>query len=152
MLSAALFAFLHHIMAFTFVAALVTEFVSIRDAIDEKTAKRLVVADALYAASATLVLIVGFIRVYYFEKGADYYWQNIPFITKLCLFVIIAVLSFYPSVEFLKWKKSLKAGVVPSPSLEKLRIVKLVIHIELGLLLLLILNAALMAKGVGFLH
>ena len=108
-------AFFHHIMAFTFAAALVLEFVLIRDAIDERNAKRLILADAIYAGSATFVLIIGFIRVYYFEKGADYYWHSTPFIAKLSLFVLIALLSFYTSLEFLKWKKSLKTDVPPAP-------------------------------------
>ena len=47
-----LFAFLHHLMAFTLVAALAVEFVLIRQEMTMPTALKLLAADAVYGVSA----------------------------------------------------------------------------------------------------
>lgn len=145
----AFFAFLHHIAAFTLVAALVLEFFLIKDEFNIKTARRLQIADIVFGVSAGVVLIVGFLRVYYFEKGAAYYFHSLPFIAKLTLFTLIGLLSIYPTVEFLSWRKSLKAGRLPVVSEGKRRLIRSLIHWELIAVVLLILGASLMARGVG---
>lgn len=146
----ALFAFLHHVAAFALVAGLAIEFVLIRDELTVRRARSLQLADAAIGASATVVLVVGFLRVFYFEKGAAYYFHSLPFIAKLSLFVIIALASIYPTVEFLSWSKALKRGEVPSVNPRKLRAIRAIIHGELAGIVLLILCAALMAKGIGY--
>lgn len=145
----AFFAFLHHIAAFTLVAALVLEFILIKDEFNIKTARKLQIADIVFGASAGVVLIVGFLRVFYFEKGATYYFNSLPFIAKLTLFTLIGLLSIYPTVEFLSWRKSLKAGRLPLVSDGKRRLIRSLIHWELIAVVLLILGATLMARGVG---
>lgn len=145
----AFFAFLHHLAAFTIVAALVLEFVLIKDEFNIKTTRRLQIADIVFGVSAGVVLIVGFLRVYYFEKGAAYYFHSLPFIAKLTLFTLIGLLSIYPTVEFLSWGKSLKAGRLPVVSDGKRRLIRSLIHWELIAVVLLILGATLMARGVG---
>jgi putative membrane protein len=114
-----------------------------------KTARKLLLADLVLGASAFVVLIVGFLRVLYFEKGAFYYFHSVPFIAKLSLFVIVALLSIYPTVEFLSWRKPLREDRVPIVSDRKVRLIRSIIHWELVGIVLLILGAALMARGVG---
>lgn len=145
-----LFAFLHHLAAFTLVAALVVEFVLIRDDLTIRTARKLQIADLVFGIAAGVVLVVGLLRVFYFEKGASYYGHSIPFVAKFCLFVIIALLSIYPTVEFLSWRKVLKQGQAPIITERKRRTIRSIMHWELAGLVLLILCAALMAKGVGY--
>ena len=104
----ALFAFLHHVAAFALVAALAVEFVLVRDEITLQAARRLLLADLVLGASAGSILVVGLLRVFFFEKGPDHYFHSAPFIAKLSLFAIVGLLSIYPTVEFLSWSKSLK--------------------------------------------
>jgi len=144
------FAFLHHVAAFALVAALVLEFVLIKDELSLKTARKLLRADLAFGVSAGVVLIVGLLRVLYFEKGASYYFHSVPFLAKLSLFVIVALLSIYPTAEFLSWRKPLKEGQLPMVSERKLRLIRSIIHWELAGIVLLILNAVLMARGVGY--
>lgn len=146
----ALFAFLHHAAAFALVGALAVEFALIRDDLTLRRARALQLADAVIAVSATVVLLVGFLRVFYFEKGSAYYFHSAPFLAKVALFVVIALLSFYPTVEFLSWSRALKQGRVPVVSPHKLRTIRRIIHWELAGVVLLVLCAALMARGVGF--
>src|SRR3990172_579770 len=107
-------AFLHHIAAFTLVAALVAEFVLIRDELTVARARKIQLADMAFGIGAGVVLVVGLLRVFYFEKGPSYYFHSIPFIAKISLFVIVGLLSIYPTVEFLSWGKSVKHGRVPA--------------------------------------
>jgi len=145
----AFFAFLHHVAAFTLVSALAVEFALIRDELTVRRARSLQLADAAIGVSATVVLVVGLLRVFYFEKGSEYYFHSAPFIGKISLFVVIALLSIYPTVQFVSWTKFLRQGQLPDVSPANLRTIRAIIHWELAGIVLLILCAALMARGIG---
>jgi putative membrane protein len=87
--------------------------------------------------------------VFFFEKGADYYAHNAFFIAKISLFVAIALLSIYPTREFLSWRKGLNDSRLPAIAAAKLQSIRGVIHLELAGIALILLCAALMAKGIG---
>ena len=146
---ASLFAFLHHIAAFTLFAALVLEFVLIRDALTVGSARKILLADMVFGISAGVLLVVGFARVFHFEKGATYYFHTWTFIAKLSLFVMVGLLSIVPTLEFLSWRKAVKQGQAPVVNPAKIRSVRSIIHVELAGVALIILMAAMMAKGVG---
>ena len=148
---AAFLAFLHHLAVFTLAAAVAIQFVLIRSGLDAANARRLSAADAVLGLSALAVLVVGMLRVFYFEKGASYYFQSVPFIVKLSVFVIVALASIYPTVQFASWRKALKRGPMPAVAPGKLRAIRKVIHWELAGIVVILLCAALMARGVGYL-
>ena len=143
-------AFLHHVAAFSLVAALGIEFILIRGDLTLGAARRLRLVDMIFGISSGVVLAVGLLRVFYFEKSASYYFHSAPFIAKLSLFVIVGLLSIYPTVEFLSWSKSLKQGQMPALTERKIASIRSVIHWELAAVVVIILCAALMAKGVGY--
>jgi len=143
------FAFLHHVAAFVLFAALVVEFVLIRDALTVGSARKILLADLLFGVSAGVVLVVGFLRVTYFEKGMTYYFHSWTFIAKLSLFVVVGLISIIPTREFLSWRKAVNQGQVPHVEPAKIRSLRSIIHVELAGVVLIILMAALMAKGVG---
>jgi len=145
------FAFLHHLAAFGLVAALAVEFILIRGELNLGTARKLQRIDMVFGLSSGVVLVVGLLRVFYFEKGASYYFHSAPFIAKLSLFVIVGLLSIYPTVEFASWGKSLKQGQMPVLTGRKIASIRSIIHWELAAVAVMILCAALMAKGVGYL-
>ncbi len=145
------FAFLHHLAAFTLAAALAVEFILIRGELNLGTARKLRLVDMVFGVSAGVVLVIGLLRVFYFEKGASYYFHSAPFIATLALFVIVGLLSIYPTVEFFSWSKSLKQGQLPALTERKIASIRSVIHWELAAVVVIILCAALMAKGVGYL-
>ena len=62
-------------------------------------------------------------------------------------FIIVALLSIVPTVEFLSWRKAVKAGAVPVVATAKLKRVRMIVHIELAAIVLILLCAAIMAKG-----
>ena len=146
---AALFAFLHHLAAFTLVASLAVEMVVIGGELTLEAARKLRLADLAYGISAGFLLIVGLARVFHFEKGATYYFHTWTFIAKLALFVTIGLVSIIPTVEFQSWRRSVALGKPPAVSATKVRMLRSIIHLELAGVVLILLFAAMMAKGVG---
>ncbi len=144
-----LFAFLHHVAAFALVATLAVEFVLIRGELDARSARRLQLADLVFGLSSGVVLLVGLLRVFQFEKGAAYYFHSAPFLAKLVLFAAVGLLSIIPTREFLSWRNGLKQGHAPVLSAQKRRRLLAVMHWELVGVVLILLCAALLARGVG---
>jgi putative membrane protein len=142
-----LFAFLHHLCAFTLVAAVAIEFMLVRQELTVASARRLQVTDAVLGIAAAALFIIGLLRVFYFEKGASYYFHSHAFLTKFSLFIIIGLLSIIPTREFLSWRGATKAGQVPVVDAGKLRRVTAVIHAELAAIVVILLCAAIMARG-----
>lgn len=142
-----LFAFLHHLAAFTLVAALAVEFSLIRQELTLSSARRLQVTDMVLGIAAGFLLIVGLCRVFFFEKGSDYYFHSQAFLAKFSIFILVGLLSIIPTVEFLSWNKPLRDGQVPKVSPKQLRLVTAVIHGELLAIVLILLCAAIMARG-----
>jgi putative membrane protein len=142
-----LFAFLHHLSAFTLVSAVAVEFVLIRGELTLSSARRLQVTDLVLGIAAGALFVVGLLRVFFFEKGASYYFHSHAFLLKLSLFIVIGLLSIIPTMEFLSWRGALKAGQVPVMEAKKRSRVTAVIHAELAAIVIILLCAAIMARG-----
>jgi putative membrane protein len=142
-----LFAFLHHLCAFTLVSAVAIEFALIRGELTLASARRLQVTDMVLGIAAGALLVIGLLRVFFFEKGADYYFHSHAFMTKFSVFIAVGLLSIVPTMEFLSWRGALKTGQVPTINARKLRLVTAVIHGELFAIVVILLCAAIMARG-----
>lgn len=149
MAMSAIFAFLHHLAAFALVAALAVEFVLIRGELTLANARSLQRADIVYGIAAGAILIIGFLRVFYFEKGAEYYFSSHTFLTKLTVFAIVGLISIIPTIEFFSWRKAVAQGNLPVVAPAKLRQLRMILHIELAGIVVILLCAALMARGIG---
>jgi putative membrane protein len=142
-----LFAFLHHLCAFTLVSALAIEFTLIRSELTVSSARRLQVADLVLGIAAGALFVVGLLRVFFFEKGASYYFHSHAFLAKFSLFIIVGLLSVIPTMEFLSWRGAVKAGQAPVMEANKRKRVTAVIHAELAAVVIILLCAAIMARG-----
>ena len=76
-------AILHHFAVFSLVAILAIELALIHTNLTPAIIQRIGYFDLAYGAVATAILIIGFLRVFYGGKGADYYFSNPFFWTKL---------------------------------------------------------------------
>jgi putative membrane protein len=126
------------------------ELVLMRGDLNLGSARSLVRMDAVYGIAAAVILIVGFLRVFYTEKGSAYYFHSGTFLAKFALFVIVALLSIYPTMQFLSWRKTLAAQQVPTLEAATRRRIRLILHVELTLLFLMMLFAVMMARGIGY--
>ena len=149
-MSAAVFAFLHHAFAFLIVATLMVELVVSKSELTLTSARSLLRMDAVYGVSALSIIIVGVLRVQYFEKGAHYYLHSMPFIVKMLLFAAVGLLSIYPTRTFMSWRANLRNDKIPVLDDATRRKVRIFIHLELTLLFAMMLCAALMARGIGY--
>jgi putative membrane protein len=150
MYAPAVLAFLHHVAAFVLVGALMVELVLLREQPTLSSARALLRMDAAYGICAGALVIVGFLRVFYTEKGAAYYFDSGAFIAKIAAFVIVAILSIWPTKVLLAWRKTVRAGQTPRLEEEQRRSLRRILHIELTLIVVMMLCAALMARGIGF--
>jgi putative membrane protein len=147
--ASALLAFVHHVAAFTLVAALTAELALFESNLDLGQVKKIQRADMAYGISAGVLLAAGFLRVFYFEKGSTYYFHNLFFIMKLSLFLFVALLSIYPTVLFLSWSQSVRAGLPPHVTDRQFRRVRNLLVWELLGVVGILLCAPLMARGIG---
>jgi putative membrane protein len=142
-----LFAFLHHLCAFTLVAAVAIEFTLIKQELTLASARRLQVTDIALGIAAAALLVIGLLRVFFFEKGPDYYWHSHAYHLKFGLFIVIGLLSIVPTIEFLSWRDATAAGQVPVMEAATRKRVTMIIHIELAAIAVILLCAAIMARG-----
>lgn len=152
MYPSALMAFLHHAAAFTVVAALAVEVALFKPPLTLLQARRLLRTDLIFGAAAAAVLVIGLLRVTYFEKGPGYYWHDAFFLAKFGAFIVAALISIYPTVTYLSWSKSLDSGSAPEISAARTRRVRLCLMLELTAIVVILLCAALMARGAGYLR
>ena len=144
MIADILIRYLHFISLILLMAAVLGQHLLLK-----KTMKRSEVAlvqrlDIVYAVMVVLVLATGFAQWFWVGKPADFYSGNPVFHVKFTLFLIVGVVSAYPSVFLGKNKKG-----DPGESVEVPKLVIWSVRIELLLLFLMPLLANLMARGIG---
>jgi putative membrane protein len=148
-MTSAIMAFLHHLAAFTLVGTIIYELVSFRKDMSIAEARRLQRMDTMYGISAGILLVVGLLRVFNFEKGASFYAQNWFFWTKMIGFALAGLLSIYPTVRFVSWNKSFAKNQAPEISDQEVARIKLILRLEMLGIVIIILSAAMMARGIG---
>ena len=101
----------------------------------------------LNGIAATLVLLVGLVRVFYLEKGSAYYFGNGPFLSKLGFYGLASVLSLVPTLEVRRWRVPLQLGQLPTVSDQKLTALCTVAYLQLACLAAMAMCANLAAQG-----
>ncbi len=144
-----LMATLHHLCAFAVTATLVYEFVAFRRNLTVEEARRILKVDTAYGISAGLLVVVGLLRVYFFEKGSEFYRNNDMYWTKMGLFILVGLLSIYPTIRFLKWRTALNENKVPEISEDEFKNIRRLLHLELVGIGLILVVAPMMARGIG---
>jgi len=149
MLSGALVAFGHFLAFFALTAALVLELSLLTESMSVEVARRIRRADRIAGLFAGLILLFGTLRVIYFEKGGEYYADNLFFQIKIGLFLLAALISLYPTICFARWKGDLEQGIAPLLNDRQVKSLRSALHWELVLIAGILLCASLMARGFG---
>ena len=149
MVTTALMAFLHHLMAFTLTACLVYEFIAYRKNMSIEEIRRIQRVDLVYGISAGLLLIVGLLRVFFFEKGVNFYIHNSFFWVKMTAFVIVALLSIDPTIRYIRWNRTLKQDQGLEISDAEYKRTRLLLRLEIIGIAIILFAAPMMARGVG---
>lgn len=149
MMTTALMAFLHHLLAFTLVASLAYEFITYRRNMGIAEIRRMQRVDLVYGISAGLLLVVGLLRVFSFEKGANFYMNNPFFWMKMVAFLLVGLLSIDPTIRYIRWNRTLQQNQVPEISEPEFKRTRTLLWLEMIGIVLILLAAPLMARGVG---
>ncbi len=149
MLISALFAFLHFVAVFGIFCTVFLEWQTISSKPSYADARRIQLCDLWYGIFATIVLVVGFMRVYLFEKGHAFYVASPFYYVKLTLFILVGLISIYPTVRFIKWRAQTNVGQAPDLSMQEYRQILNILRAEMLLLLGVAICASLMARGIG---
>lgn len=141
-----LFRYLHFFLLFVMVGCVFSQQFLLKKRMNLAEIKRIGITDSLYGFTALAVVAIGLVLWFKVGKGADFYTKNWVFHTKISLFIVVALLSIYPTVFYLKQRKKLTEDAF----VEVPKTVFLLVKLQLVLLLIIPLLAVLMANGVGF--
>lgn len=146
MLTDATLAILHHVLVFALFSMLTAELMLVRPGLAGDALKRLGGIDGAYGGIALSVLVVGAARLVWGAKGWDYYAANPWFWAKIATFLLVGVLSVPPTMRYVAWRKAHSANAAHAVPAAEISRVRALIHAQLGLLILLPVFAALMAR------
>jgi putative membrane protein len=135
--------YLHLLGVFVLFSTLVIEHVLVKPEMSNADLKKILAIDLIYGLSVLVVLTAGLSLWFLVGKPSGFYSSNPVFHIKVGLFLLIGLLSIYPTAFFLKNRKS-SASVIAVP-----KAVVMFIRVELLFLVLIPLLAVLMAQGYG---
>jgi putative membrane protein len=139
-------AWIHYIGIMLLIASLLGEHLMLKPELTVAQAKTIQRLDIVYGASATTVLVSGILRMF-LEKGAAYYNHQIAFHILVGIFVIVALLSIYPTVIFQRWRSDVVAGLGQKLAQAQFKKIQMIVRLEMTLLLLAPFFATWMAHG-----
>ena len=139
-------AWIHYIGIMLLIASLLGEHLMLKPELTVAQAKTIQRLDIVYGASATTVLVSGILRMF-LEKGAAYYNHQIAFHILVGIFVIVALLSIYPTVIFQRWRSDVVAGRGQKLAQAQFKKIQMIVRLEMTLLLLAPFFATWMAHG-----
>jgi putative membrane protein len=141
-----LFRYIHFISIFAVVGAVTSEHLLLKKTLSRKEITRLSRIDAVYGIAAMTLLGAGLtLWLGGVGKPSQFYSMNGVFHAKITFFLIVALLSIYPTVFFLRNRKGDENEMVTIPAS-----IFWVLRTELLLLFFIPLLAIMMARGIGY--
>jgi putative membrane protein len=150
MIVSAIVAYLHYLSLGVIYASLATELFTLKSELTSKLGWRILMADTAYGIAGLLVLTTGILRFKYYGSGSDFYSSQPLFWVKMALFILVGLLSLYPTISFLGWIKDLRQDQVPKLESGRIQLLQKIIITELVGFSLIPLTASMMARGVGY--
>ena len=139
-------AIFHYLMIFATVALLLGEFILLRLEASGPGLKLLGSVDLMYGVFALLVVTSGLLRVFFGDVPTEKWASNHAFWTKMGIFLVIGVLSVFPSLRYQGWRKAFAVdGALPDSASRKKA--SLFVHLQLGLFVFMPVMAVLMAEA-----
>ena len=110
--------------------------------------ERLAKIDRVYGIAAIAVIATGIARTIWGVKGTAWYWSNPLLHAKLTLVVVVAVVSIFPTLTFIRWRRTLRAsGTLPAEA--EIAKTRRLVMIQAHLIAVIPLLAVFLARGFG---
>ena len=142
-------AYIHYLGIILCFSALLYERISLKIDLNKKEVINMILADVIYGIAGLAILITGILRVKYFGQGGEFYFSNPIFWFKVSLYIIVGLLSLYPTTTYLLWAIPLSKNDLPTISDNLVRRFNFIISIELFCFAIMPFFATLMARGIG---
>ena len=145
----AILAYLHILAILTMVVFVSSEAALCRvQWLNAAVVERLATVDRVYGIAAVAVLATGIARTLLGVKGTAWYWTNPLLHVKLTLFIVVGLVSIFPTLTYLRWRKTLRATGALPPAAEVAKTRKLVM-VQAHLIAVIPLFAVFLARGFG---
>ncbi len=145
----ALVAYAHYLCIIFCFGALLFERLRLKVDLNRQETISLIVADIVYGVAGLMLIITGVLRVKYFGQGPEFYTQNPLFWAKVIAYILVGLLSLYPTITYVLWAIPLSKNKLPLISPELVSRFKVIINIELIGFSLIPVMATFMARGIG---
>ncbi|WP_072681186.1 DUF2214 family protein [Arcobacter sp. LA11] len=142
-MSEIIFRYIHFIGIMSLSATLVAEHLILSSQMNMKQFKKVAFIDLIFGISAIITLIGGLSLWLWVGKDSSFYSTNWIFHIKITIFILISLLSIYPTVFFLKNRNN-SSEIIKIP-----KIITILIKIELLLLFILPFLGNLISRGYG---
>ena len=145
----AILAYLHLLAILTMVVFIASEAALCRvEWLNAAVVERLAKVDLVYGIAAITVLATGVARTWWGMKGTAWYWTNPLLHIKLTLFIVIGIVSIFPTLTYIRWRKTVRAsGALPAEA--EIRKTRKLVMVQAHLLAVIPLVAVFLARGFG---
>jgi putative membrane protein len=121
----------------------------LKSRLDAEALRQLFAADTLWGVAALLWIVTGLLRAFGgLEKGTEFYLHSPLFWVKMALFASVLLLEVWPMLAFIRWRGQLRRGQAPDTS--RARTFYVLNHAEMGIVVVMVFVASLMARGIGY--
>jgi putative membrane protein len=134
----------HHLVVFTVLAIIVSEWGLVRPGVQGADLQRLVRVDRAYGIVAGAVFLIGLARLEFGAKDWSFYTDNPFFWIKLASFAAVGFISIGPTRRYVRWAKT-EAG----PDDSDVAAARRGLRLQLAVFPVIPICAALMARGIG---
>jgi putative membrane protein len=145
----AIFALAHFLAIFMLVGALMGEAYLLRLPLGAEVIGVLARVDRSYGIAAGLVILAGLGRVFFGAIDEGFYFASHAFWGKMACFAAAGIISIFPTVKILAWRKASKADGAFAPPAAEIAGVRPLVMAQVGLVGFIALFAVLMTRTTG---
>ena len=147
--TSAIVAYIHYLGIMFCFGALIFERIILKKDLSKDEIISIVIADVIYGIAGLAILVTGILRVKYFGQGGEFYTGNPIFWIKVSLYILVGLISLYPTTTYILWAIPLSKNKLPVISENLVKRFKLLITAELVGFAVIPFFATLMARGIG---
>ena len=145
----ALVAYIHYLGIVLCFGSLLFERLTLKVDLKRNEAISIIIADVIYGLAGVAILVTGILRVKYFGQGGDFYTSNPIFWIKVILYILVGLLSLYPTITYILWAVPISKNKLPELNNKLVKRFQFIITTELIGFATIPFFATLMARGIG---